>query len=151
MGKENQKDIYYITGESKEVVATCSFVERLKKKGLEVVYMTEPIDEYVVQQLKEFDGHDLLALTSNVVDVLLVLLHPGHVVGERGEVISAGGGVEPQVASQLLPVGRVLVDAELQVLTELLVELLEVVLVFADLLNLLHVLLDNVFANDLPH
>merc|ERR1712226_1557040 len=64
-------------------------------------------------------GHDLLALTSNVVDVLLVLLHPGHVVGERGEVISAGGGVEPQVAGQLLPVGRVLVDAELQVLTEL--------------------------------
>merc|ERR1711863_227538 len=38
--KENQKDIYYITGESKEVVATSSFVERMKKKGLEVVYMT---------------------------------------------------------------------------------------------------------------
>merc|ERR1711923_575709 len=54
--KENQKDIYYITGESKEVVAASSFVEKLKKRGLEVVYMTEPIDEYVVQQLKEFDG-----------------------------------------------------------------------------------------------
>merc|ERR1719384_1445502 len=53
--KENQKDIYYITGESKEVVAASSFVEKLKKRGLEVVYMTEPIDEYVVQQLKEFD------------------------------------------------------------------------------------------------
>merc|ERR1719195_2532121 len=49
--KENQKDIYYITGESKEVVAASSFVEKLKKRGLEVVYMTEPIDEYVVQQL----------------------------------------------------------------------------------------------------
>merc|ERR1712209_208554 len=43
--KENQKDIYYITGESKEVVAASAFVERLKKRGLEVVYMTEPIDE----------------------------------------------------------------------------------------------------------
>merc|ERR1719167_834002 len=53
--KENQKDIYFITGESKEVVASSSFVERLKKRGLEVIYMTEPIDEYVVQQLKEFD------------------------------------------------------------------------------------------------
>merc|ERR1711862_489067 len=53
--KENQKDIYYITGENREVVASSSFVERLKKRGLEVVYMTEPIDEYVVQQLKEFD------------------------------------------------------------------------------------------------
>merc|ERR1712045_259374 len=40
--KENQKDIYYITGESKEVVAASSFVEKLKKRGLEVVYMTEP-------------------------------------------------------------------------------------------------------------
>merc|ERR1712111_165788 len=48
--KETQKDIYYITGESKEVVAASTFVEKLKKRGLEVVYMTEPIDEYVVQQ-----------------------------------------------------------------------------------------------------
>merc|ERR1712037_243663 len=62
--KETQKDIYYITGESKEVVATSSFVERLKKKGLEVVYMTEPIDEYVVQQLKEFDGKNLVSVTK---------------------------------------------------------------------------------------
>merc|ERR1712080_449315 len=57
--KENQKDIYYITGESKDVVSTSSFVELLKKRGFEVVYMTEPIDEYVVQQLKEFDGKNL--------------------------------------------------------------------------------------------
>jgi len=62
--KENQKDIFYITGESKEVVASSSFVERLKKRGLEVVYMTEPIDEYVVQQLKEFDGKNLVSVTK---------------------------------------------------------------------------------------
>jgi molecular chaperone HtpG len=62
--KENQKNIYYITGESKEVVASSSFVERLKKRGLEVVYMTEPIDEYVVQQLKEFDGKNLVSVTK---------------------------------------------------------------------------------------
>merc|ERR1712055_848588 len=62
--KETQKDIYIITGESKEVVATSSFVERLKKRGLEVVYMTEPIDEYVVQQLKEFDGKNLVSVTK---------------------------------------------------------------------------------------
>merc|ERR1712088_364406 len=47
--KENQKDIYYITGESKDVVGSSSFVETLKKRGLECLYMTEPIDEYVVQ------------------------------------------------------------------------------------------------------
>merc|ERR1712112_363337 len=62
--KENQKDIYYITGESMEVVAASAFVERLKKRGLEVVYMTEPIDEYVVQQLKEYDGKNLVSVTK---------------------------------------------------------------------------------------
>merc|ERR1711953_286300 len=62
--KENQKDIYYITGETKDVVAASAFVERLKKRGLEVVYMTEPIDEYVVQQLKEFDGKNLVSVTK---------------------------------------------------------------------------------------
>jgi len=62
--KENQKDIYIITGESKEVVSSSSFVERLKKRGLEVVYMTEPIDEYVVQQLKEFEGKNLVSVTK---------------------------------------------------------------------------------------
>jgi len=62
--KENQKDIYYITGENREVVGASAFVERLKKRGFEVVYMTEPIDEYVVQQLKEFDGKNLVSVTK---------------------------------------------------------------------------------------
>merc|ERR1712241_179213 len=62
--KENQKDIYYITGESKDVVGSSSFVETLKKRGLECLYMTEPIDEYVVQQLKEFDGKNLVSVTK---------------------------------------------------------------------------------------
>merc|ERR1719189_288338 len=62
--KENQKDIYYITGESKDVVGSSAFVERLKKRGFECVYMTEPIDEYVVQQLKEFDGKNLVSVTK---------------------------------------------------------------------------------------
>jgi len=62
--KENQKHIYFITGESKEVVANSAFVERLKKRGYEVVYMTEPIDEYCVQQLKEFDGKQLVSVTK---------------------------------------------------------------------------------------
>jgi len=54
--KENQKDIYYITGENKEAVAQSAFVERLRKRGLEVLFMTDPIDEYAVQQMKEYDG-----------------------------------------------------------------------------------------------
>jgi len=62
--KENQKHIYYITGENRETVSTSAFVERVKKRGFEVVYMTEPIDEYVVQQLKEFDGKQLVSVTK---------------------------------------------------------------------------------------
>merc|ERR1712241_259505 len=62
--KENQKQIYYITGENREVVAASAFVERLKKRGFECVYMTEPIDEYVVQQLKEYDGKTLVSVTK---------------------------------------------------------------------------------------
>lgn len=62
--KENQTHIYYITGESKEQVANSSFVERVKKRGFEVVYMTEPIDEYVVQQMKDYDGKTLVSVTK---------------------------------------------------------------------------------------
>ena len=62
--KENQKHIYYITGESREAVATSAFTERVKNRGYEVIYMTEPIDEYSVQQLKEYDGKQLVSVTK---------------------------------------------------------------------------------------
>uniref|UniRef100_A0A4W3K4U0 Heat shock protein 90, alpha (cytosolic), class A member 1, tandem duplicate 1 n=1 Tax=Callorhinchus milii TaxID=7868 RepID=A0A4W3K4U0_CALMI len=62
--KDNQKHIYYITGETKDQVANSAFVEWLRKHGLEVIYMTEPIDEYCVQQLKEFDGKTLVSVTK---------------------------------------------------------------------------------------
>jgi len=62
--KENQDAIFFITGESKEAVAASAFTERLVKKGYEVLYMTEPIDEYCVQQLKEYDGKKLTSVTK---------------------------------------------------------------------------------------
>merc|ERR1711872_683156 len=62
--KENQKDIYYIAGESKEIVAKSAFVEKVLKAGYEVLYMVDPIDEYAVQQLKEYDGKKLVCITK---------------------------------------------------------------------------------------
>jgi len=62
--KENQKSIYYITGETRDQVANSAFVERVKKRGYEVIYMTEPIDEYCVQQLREYDGKTLVSVTK---------------------------------------------------------------------------------------
>lgn len=67
--KENQESVYYITGENKGVVENSPFMETFKDRGLEVLYMVDPIDEHAVQQLKEYDGKKLCNITKEGVEI----------------------------------------------------------------------------------
>lgn len=63
--KENQQHIYFITGQSKQSVENSPFVHGIKEKGYDVLFLVDPIDEYIIQHIREFDGKKLVNITKD--------------------------------------------------------------------------------------
>ncbi|BDQ37711.1 chaperone protein HtpG [Pseudodesulfovibrio nedwellii] len=59
--KEEQKEIYYAYGPSREALGLSPHLEVFRKKGIEVLYLYEPIDEFVMDSLRDFDGYTLVS------------------------------------------------------------------------------------------
>jgi len=67
--KDGQKEIFYLTGESREQVAASPHLEAFRDKGIEVLYLTDPVDELLVQYLTEYDGKRLKSAGKGEVDL----------------------------------------------------------------------------------
>merc|ERR1712100_330342 len=62
--KDGQQAIYYITGDNKTKLESSPFIEEAKRRDMEVLFMVDPIDEYVMQQVKDFEGKKFVCLTK---------------------------------------------------------------------------------------
>merc|ERR1712178_243029 len=62
--KKGQKNIYYISAETKEAAEKSPYLERFRKKGIEVLYYVDPIDEYAMPQLTEFKGFQFMGASK---------------------------------------------------------------------------------------
>jgi molecular chaperone HtpG len=66
---EGQKEIYFITGTSRDMVANSPHLEAFRSKGYEVLYLTDPVDEWVVQALTEYDSRKLKAVDRGDIEL----------------------------------------------------------------------------------
>ena len=67
--KDNQSAIYYITAESVKSISNSPFLEKLKSKNYEVIYMCDPLDEYITQQVKDYKDKKLVCITKENLDL----------------------------------------------------------------------------------
>ena len=67
--KEDQDKIYYLIGPDRATIESGPYLEAFKARGLEVIFLFDQVDEYLVQHLGEFDGKQLLAANSGGIDL----------------------------------------------------------------------------------
>src|SRR5262249_43557360 len=67
--KEGQNEIYYLTGESRSVVENSPHLEAVKEKGYEALYMTEPVDELLMQSMMDYEGKKFKSLSKGVINL----------------------------------------------------------------------------------
>ena len=67
--KDGQKDIYYLTGESRAMIENSPHMEAFRAKGYEVLMLTDPVDEVWVERVAEFDGKPLQSIAKGQVDL----------------------------------------------------------------------------------
>lgn len=67
--KKDQKEIYYITGDSLEQLKASPYIEKVKEKGFEILYCTDPVDEWVMQSINKFDDKMLRSITKEGLDL----------------------------------------------------------------------------------
>ena len=100
---EGQDAIFYLAGERRDVLADSPHAEGLRAKGIEVLYLTDPIDEFVVDAVGEHDGHRLRSAAKGELD-----LAPD---GEEGAAVSEDGeAAQGDVGGLLGELRRVLQD-----------------------------------------
>ena len=92
--KDNQTDIYFITGESRKAVEHSPFVNGIKNMGFDVLFLTDPIDEYMVQQIKDYDDKKLVHISKenvsfNNTDESIIKEFDEHVCKKIKEVLSS--------------------------------------------------------------
>lgn len=63
--KEGQKKIYYVTAENKKAASSSPFIEKLLTKSVEVLYLVDPMDEYMIQSLRDYDGKELVCCSKD--------------------------------------------------------------------------------------
>merc|ERR1712060_279787 len=127
------------------------FLELLDSILVDGVHHVKHLQSLLPQCLQEGRGRDCRdTVARDVVDVVLPFLHPVHVLLQTPMLVAGLRRVIPHELSNLRPICRIFVDAELDVLRELLVELLVVILLLGNLCKHLQAFLDQVLFDHAP-